>query len=68
VLGRRIILSLAAFAAAVAAVVPAVGVIDSHSAEIAQEPFSRDGSKPAAAHVADPSVGSGWTTVAVPAR
>jgi hypothetical protein len=54
-------LTLATVAALGAAAVPAVGTIDSHSAAISQAPFSRDGSKQAPAHVADASVGSGWT-------
>jgi hypothetical protein len=53
-------LTLATVAALGAGVVPAVGMIDSHSAAISQAPFSRDGSKQAPAHVADASVGSGW--------
>ena len=57
-------LTLATVAALGAAVVPAVGVIDSHSAALAQAPFSQDGSKQAPAHVADASIGGGWTTVA----
>ena len=55
-------LTLATVAALGAAVVPAVGVIDSHSAAISQAPFSQDGSKQAPAHVADASVGGGWTS------
>lgn len=67
VLGRRILLTLAAFAALGAGVVPALGAIDAHSAPLTQAPFSQDGSKPATAQLADPAIGSGWTTASLPA-
>jgi hypothetical protein len=64
VLVRRIVLTLAAFAAVGAAVPPALGLIGEHSAPISQAPFGHDGP---AAQVADAGVGSAWTSVAVPA-
>jgi hypothetical protein len=64
VLVRRIVLTLAAFAAVGAAVPPALGLIGEHSAPLSQAPFSRDGST---APVADAGVGRAWTAVAVAA-
>jgi hypothetical protein len=64
VLGRRILLTLAACVALGAAVPPALGVIDAHSAPLSQAPFSQDGSKPAGAQLADPAVGADWQPAA----
>jgi hypothetical protein len=58
---RRIVLTLAAFAAVGAAVPPALGVIGDHSAPLSQAPFSHDGSP---THVVDAGVGAEWRSVA----
>lgn len=64
---RRIGLSLAACAAAVAAVLPAAGAIGARSVPLRATPF---GQQPAGAvdGVSDASVGRGWTSVQRAAR
>ena len=53
-------LSLAALAACGAAVVPALGAIDAHSAPLRDAPFGTSASVPASA---DTGVGSEWRAV-----
>jgi hypothetical protein len=65
VLVQRIVLTLAAAVAVGAAVPPALGVIDAHSAPLSKAPFGRDVQTP---HLADPAIGRDWRVVALPSR
>ena len=56
-------LSLAAVLAAAAAVVPALGAVDAHSASIAETPFG-DRHPAAVDRVSDASIGRDWSSVA----